>query len=252
MTAQLRACLWLLGLTVVICCVLYPLVLWGVGKAAFPEQAEGSLVLGSDGKTVVGSRLIAQAFSGEQYFQPRPSAVSYKADASGASNWGASNPQLRERIARQLGSVARYARGPKAGRPVGPDVEAWYREKPDRVSPWTKETPTSAEIRAACFEPWLRAHPDVELEPVPADMVTTSGSGLDPDITLENALYQLPDVARARANRVVPNLDAERVREKIRALIDRLASRPMAGLVGPVRILNVLELNQELDRLQLQ
>jgi K+-transporting ATPase ATPase C chain len=336
MTAHLRACVWLLVLTVVVCCVLYPLALWGIGRAAFPAQAEGSLVASPDGKTIVGSRLIAQAFSGEQYFQPRPSAVSYNAAASGASNWGASNPLLRDRVARQLGTIARHAAGPKAGQPVGPDVEEWFRETPDRVARWAQDFPTSAaawvksdpaaadyvkqwaashpdvprawrgknpdaagepapedlavdfftsfatanpgkfpavvdrqvrmvsggpDVQAAFFESWLRANPGVQLQPVPGDIVTASGSGLDPDITRENALYQLPDVARARAKRAIPNLDAlppdrqveagAGVAGKIEALIDRLASRPMAGLVGTVRIVNVLELNQELDRLQL-
>src|SRR5437763_9153501 len=102
MGPHLRACAWLLGLTVVLGAVLYPLALLGVGQAVFRDQAQGSLLTDGDGK-VVGSRLIAQPFSGDEYFQPRPSAVSYNAAASGATNWGASNPLLRGRVARQLG-----------------------------------------------------------------------------------------------------------------------------------------------------
>src|SRR5271157_4410977 len=102
MFPHLRANLWLLVLTLALCSGLYPLALWAIGKTVFPRQAEGSLLRGPDGKPV-GSRLIAQPFSGEEYFQPRPSAVSYNATASGASNWGASNPLLRDRVAQQLG-----------------------------------------------------------------------------------------------------------------------------------------------------
>src|SRR5690242_18726714 len=107
MLSHLRANLWLLSLTLLLCCVLYPLMLWVVGQILFPDQAEGSLIRGADGK-LLGSRLIAQPFSKDEYFQPRPSAVSYKADVSGASNWSASNHLLRDRVARQLGPMLNY------------------------------------------------------------------------------------------------------------------------------------------------
>src|SRR5262249_49000643 len=107
MSAHVRANLWLLLLTLAVCCVLYPLALWAVGQGVFPDRASGSLVTGADGK-VVGSRLIAQPFSDAKYFQPRPSAVSYNAAASGGSNLAASNPKLRGRVAQALGLIARY------------------------------------------------------------------------------------------------------------------------------------------------
>src|SRR5690348_8548827 len=90
MSSHLRSNLWLLGLTVVLCSVLYPLALLGVGQAVFPEQAQGSLMKDENGKDV-GSRLIAQGFKGDEYFQPRPSAAGgdgYDAMASGGSNYG--------------------------------------------------------------------------------------------------------------------------------------------------------------------
>src|SRR5689334_18241431 len=96
MLPHLRANLWLLAWTLVLCSVLYPLSLWAVGQAVFRHQAEGSLIdrsgkpAGAAG-AAVGSRLIAQPFTGDGYFQPRPSAASYNAAASGASNWGANN-----------------------------------------------------------------------------------------------------------------------------------------------------------------
>src|SRR5262249_10190502 len=127
MRDHLRACLSLLLLTVLLCSVLYPLALLGVGQAVLREKAQGSLVTDEDGK-VVGSRLIAQGFSGDEYFQPRPSAASYNAAASGASNWGANNPLLRDRVAKDLGPIVRYGpKGAKPGELVGDDIVKWFR-----------------------------------------------------------------------------------------------------------------------------
>ena len=82
--------------TFVLCAVAYPAVVWGLGQLAFPHQAEGSLIYGRD-RTVIGSELIAQPFASDRYFHPRPSAVDYKADATGGSNLGPKNPDLRTR-----------------------------------------------------------------------------------------------------------------------------------------------------------
>ena len=122
MSPHLRANLWLLLFTVALCAVLYPLILLGVGQAFFPHQAAGSLI-DAEGNPVTdpdkarGSRLIAQPFKGDEYFQPRPSAAGpngYDATASSGTNWGASNPLLRDRVARLLGPVVRY--GPNAAK----------------------------------------------------------------------------------------------------------------------------------------
>src|SRR5437773_217125 len=92
----------------------------------FPERADGSLLKEIVGK-VRASELLAQPFSHPKYFQPRPSAVSYNAQASGGSNLAASNPKLRGRIAQKLGLIARYRKdGPRTGAWVGPDVEKWF------------------------------------------------------------------------------------------------------------------------------
>src|ERR1700674_4065436 len=96
----------LLVFSVIICCVIYPCLVWAIGQVFFPFQANGSLVKGPDG-TIVGSRLIAQPFTKDEYFQPRPSAVSYAADASGPSNLGASNYALRARVAGTLGPIVK-------------------------------------------------------------------------------------------------------------------------------------------------
>jgi K+-transporting ATPase ATPase C chain len=138
MMAHLRAHLWLLVLTMLICCVASPAALLGIGQTVFREQANGSLILGTDGKPL-GSRLIAQPFTSDEFFLPRPSAVSYNAAASGATNWGASNYLLRDRVARQLGPIVKY----KNGKPVGPDVENWFQKdqfqgQPGIVAQWAQ------------------------------------------------------------------------------------------------------------------
>src|SRR6476661_2922672 len=115
MIQHLRASLWLLLFAVLICCVAYPLVLLGIGQAVFPGKANGSLVFDKSGSPI-GSRMIAQPFTADEYFHPRPSAVSYNGGASGASNWGANNPALRKRVESMLGPLLKY----KDGRPVGP------------------------------------------------------------------------------------------------------------------------------------
>lgn len=113
----------LLGLTVVICCLVYPLAVWAIGQTFFPFSANGSMVNGPDGKPV-GSLLIAQPFTKDEYFQPRPSAASYDASASTSSALFASNYMLRYRVAQRLGPIVKYKGGPKAGQLVAPDIEA--------------------------------------------------------------------------------------------------------------------------------
>lgn len=164
--SHMRANLLLVALTLLICCMLYPAILWGVGHLAFPATAEGSLITGPNGRPV-GSRLIAQAFSGDEYFQPRPSAAGYNAAAAGASNWGASNPKLRFRVARQLGPIVKYADSDRRGQPVGPHIERWFAEK-DRVADWASNNSTAAsewvksdDNTKKAVTDWAKAHPDV-------------------------------------------------------------------------------------------
>jgi K+-transporting ATPase ATPase C chain len=82
----------------------YHLLLWGVGRALFPAQAEGSLVRRGDG-TIVGSRLIAQKFERPEYFHPRPSAVDFNAASTGGSNYGPSSPDHLKLVEERLGAV---------------------------------------------------------------------------------------------------------------------------------------------------
>jgi len=333
MMRHLRANLWLLLLTVLVCCVLYPLVLWGIGQTVFPSNARGSLVDTNGQPTAseneaVGSRLIAQPFTGEEYFQPRPSAVSYNAEASGPSNWGANNYLLRDRVARQLGPIVKYRSGAKKGQLIGLDIEAWFQKdqfqgqpgivaqwakghstlatnwvKADplngeyfaawqkdnliEIAAWIKEHPGTPEpspadlavvfftsyseahpgtfpgaverktadgktakhiepvkagsdIQGTFFDMWRQEHAAADLEPVPADLVMASGSGLDPHITLKNALYQLDRVAARWAEKT--KRDQAQVRNEIEALLREKTEAPLGGLVG-TEMINVLEVN---------
>lgn len=169
--------------TMAICVAGYTAVILGFAQAVTPTTANGSLITGEDG-TVIGSRLIAQAFTSPGYVWPRPSAVDYAANGAGGSNLSPANPELTER-----------AQG------------------------------------------LIEAHGGVsDGNPIPADLVTASGAGLDPHISLEGALFQATRVAEARG--VTP--------AEVRAIIDRLAERP-GGAFTPDRIVNVLELNLALD-----
>lgn len=168
--------------SIIVCCIAYPLAVWGFARFASPEAAEGSLLRGPDG-TVIGSSLVGQVFSSPRYFWPRPSAVDYNAAAAAGSNLSPAGEKVRER-------------GLKI-----------------------------TELHGATF-----AHP------LPPDLATASGSGLDPDISLEAALFQVPRVA---AERRIPEAD-------VRALVTRLAlSNPLA----PRPRVNVLQVNLALDAL---
>jgi len=164
----------------------YPLLVTGIAGAVFPHKAAGSLIV-KDGK-VIGSELLAQSFTSDKYFHPRPSAAGngYDATASGGSNLAQSNKALVDRI---QGSIDKLAQ-----------------ENPGK--------------------------------PVPIDLVTTSGSGLDPDITPDAAEFQAPRVAKARG------LTAERVQQ----LIGQNTAGRQLGVLGEPRV-NVLELNLALDEL---
>jgi potassium-transporting ATPase KdpC subunit len=164
----------------------YPLLVTGIAGALFPRKAAGSLIL-KDGQ-VIGSELLAQSFTSDRYFHPRPSAAGngYDATSSGGSNLAQSNKTLVDRI---QGSI-------------------------DKLS---AENPG---------------------HPVPIDLVTTSGSGLDPDITPDAAFFQVPRVAKARGIR----------EDRIHELIDQHIDQRQLGILGEPRV-NVLDLNLDLDKL---
>jgi K+-transporting ATPase ATPase C chain len=165
----------------------YPLLMTGLAGLLFHDQATGSLIKLKDG-TVIGSKLIAQSFTSDRYFHPRPSAAGngYDATSSGGSNLAQSNAKLAQRI-----------QG---------DIDKLAAENPGK--------------------------------PVPIDMVTTSGSGLDPDITPDNAYFQAPRVSKARGL----------TEDAVRKLIAEHTTRRQLGFLGEPRV-NVLELNLALDQM---
>jgi K+-transporting ATPase ATPase C chain len=156
MLRYLSKSILLLVFSVVICCIVYPLAMWAIGQTIFPFQANGSMLKGPDG-TVVGSKLIAQPFTKDEYFQPRPSSPSYDASASGSSSLAPSNYALRDRVARVLGPIVQYKGGAKAGKPVAPDVEQWFQKdnfqgKPHIVAQW-------ADLHNSLASAWVGADP---------------------------------------------------------------------------------------------
>ncbi|WP_314444722.1 potassium-transporting ATPase subunit KdpC [Massilia timonae] len=187
MQSILRPALALFAALTLACGVLYPLLVTGVAQAAFPVQANGSLVE-QDGQ-VVGSRLIGQSFSAPGYFWGRPSATAPMANNGGGSsgsNQGPLNPALQEAVKGRIAA--------------------------------------------------LRALDPGNTAPVPVDLVTSSASGLDPEISVAAARYQTARVARAR------QLPAQQVG----ALVEAHTERPFLGLFGAARV-NVLALNMALD-----
>ncbi len=169
MKIYIKKSLWLLGSTVVICCLIYPLIVWAIGQTLFSFTANGSMVTGPDGKPV-GSLLIAQPFTKDEYFWPRPSAASYDASASASSTLAASNYLLRDRVARMLGPIVKYQNGPKAGQLVAPDIEAWflgdrYQSNPHLVAQWADNHNELAQSwvsadpsHAQYISDWAKAH----------------------------------------------------------------------------------------------
>jgi potassium-transporting ATPase KdpC subunit len=174
----------------VIAGIAYPLVMTGVAQLLFRNQANGSLIVRNG--QVVGSTLIAQQFTGDKYFWPRPSAGSYATVPSGASNLGPTSQALQSNVT----------------------------------------------ANAAAFRTGNKLAADA---PVPADMVFTSASGLDPHISPEAARLQITRVAAARGI----------TEDQIKALVEKFVEPPQWGIFGEPRV-NVLELNVALDELQPQ
>jgi K+-transporting ATPase ATPase C chain len=332
MSRYLTKSLLLLAFAVGICCIIYPVALLATGQILFPFQANGSLLKGPDGK-VVGSKLIAQPFTKNEYFWPRPSAAGngYDASASSSSALAPSNYALRSRVAQMLGPIVTYHGGAKAGQPVAPDIESWFakdiyqgnahiveqwanlhnstaqgwvtadpthgayveewsKAHPKVVAQFIKDNPgtpkpqasdlavlffssfseehpgafpsavsstdnsgksvttiqpvkTGSDIQSFFFDMWRQDHPDAELENLPGDYVTTSASGLDPDITLQNAEYQLDRVSSTWAT------DLKRTPVELKTEIEQILQKhslaPLGGLAGE-KLVNVLVVNLEL------
>jgi K+-transporting ATPase ATPase C chain len=197
MLRHLRPALVLLtGLTLVTG-MAYPLAMTGLAGALFPAQAQGSLVRNADG-TLVGSALIGQSFTGARYFHGRPSATVAPDPADAAKT-----------------VAAPYNAANSGGANLGPTNPALIERIKADLATLKAENPA---------------------DPVPQDLVTTSGSGLDPDVSPEAALFQVPRVARARGLS----------EDALRALVAGQVQEPSLGVVGERRV-NVLALNRALD-----
>lgn len=198
MLAQIRPAIVMIVGMTVITGLAYPLAMTGIAQAVFPYQANGSLIV-QNGK-VIGSALIGQNFIAEKYFRGRPSATT-DADPNDTTK---SVPSP-------------YNAANSAGSNLGPTSKALVDRVKDDTAKLAAENPAAA---------------------VPVDLVTTSASGLDPDITPAAALFQVPRVAKARG------LAEDRVRQLVEVhIVGRLA-----GIIGEPHA-NVLQLNLALDAL---
>jgi potassium-transporting ATPase KdpC subunit len=179
--------------------LIYPLLMTGIAQAVFPYQANGSLIE-KDGK-VIGSALIGQNFTSDKYFHGRPSATT-EPDPKDPSK-----------------SVsAPYNAANSSGSNLGPTSKALVDRVKGDAEALAKENPNT---------------------PIPSDLVTTSASGLDPDITPAGALFQVPRVAKARG---LPE-------DQVRQLVEAHTTGRTLGIIGEPHV-NVLHLNLALDAMK--
>jgi K+-transporting ATPase ATPase C chain len=174
----------------------YPLAMTGASQVVFPHQANGSLI--ERNKTVIGSELIGQNFTSEKYFHGRPSATT-DTDPNDASKT----------------VPAPYNAANSSGSNLGPTSKALVDRVKDDTAKLAAENPNA---------------------PVPVDLVTTSASGLDPDISPAAALFQVPRVAKTRGL----------AEDAVRRLVEAHIAGRLVGIIGEPHV-NVLQLNLDLD-----
>ncbi len=196
MLREIRPAILVLLLLTLITGLAYPLLMTEIAGAIFPKQAQGSLIE-RDGK-VIGSALIGQEFKDDKYFHGRPSATTAPDPADPSKT-----------------VPAPYNAANSGASNLGPTSKALNDRIKEDVDKLKAENPSQA---------------------VPLDLVTTSASGLDPDISPEGALFQVPRVAKARS---MPE-------ERVRQLVAENTAGRLGGLLGEPRV-NVLELNLALD-----
>jgi potassium-transporting ATPase KdpC subunit len=198
MSREIRPAIMVLVALTLITGLVYPLAMTGIAQVIFPYQANGSMI--SQNGHVVGSELIGQNFTSDKYFHGRPSATT------------APDPKDPTKTV-----AAPYNAANSGGSNLGPSNKALIDRVKGDIATLQKENSGT---------------------PVPIDLVTTSGSGLDSDISPEAALFQVTRIAKAR------NLPEERVRQ----LVDDNTEGRLLGFLGEPRV-NVLQLNLALDRL---
>jgi K+-transporting ATPase ATPase C chain len=196
MLKELRPALVLIVLFTIITGLIYPYAITGITQVVFPHQANGSLIT-RDG-VVIGSELMGQVFAKDEYFHGRPSATSAPDPADSTKTVDAP-----------------YNAANTGGSNLGPTSKALIERIQGDVEKLKEENPNAK---------------------IPTDLVTASGSGLDPHISPEAALFQVPRVAKAR------NMPEERVRQLVQ---DQTQGR-FLGVLGEPRV-NVLALNLALD-----
>jgi K+-transporting ATPase ATPase C chain len=199
MLKEIRPAIAMIVALAIITGLAYPLVMTGIASVLFPYQASGSLIE-KDGK-VIGSALIGQVFADDKYFHGRPSATS------------APDPKDPSKTV-----DAPYNAANSSGSNLGPTSKALIERIKGDVENLKKENPSA---------------------PVPTDLVTASGSGLDPDVSPAAALFQVPRVAKARG---LPEA-------RVRALVEGQIEGRALGFLGEPRV-NVLKLNLALDALK--
>lgn len=197
MSREIRPALVLVAALALVTGLLYPLAMTGLAWVLFPNQSRGSLI--EQNGQVVGSRLIGQLFADDKYFHGRPSATN------------APDPKDAAKTV-----DAPYNAANSMGSNLGPTNKALIDRVKATVDKLKEENPSAQ---------------------VPIDLVTTSGSGLDPHISPSAAFFQVPRVAKAR------NMPENRVLE----LVDQHVEGRTLGLLGEPRV-NVLALNMALDR----
>ena len=199
MLKEIRPAIVFIVALTIITGLIYPLAMTGIAGLVFPSEAQGSLIE-KDGK-VIGSALIGQNFTSDKYFHGRPSATT------------APDPKDASKTIE-----APYNAANSGGSNLGPTSKALAERVKAAVAKLKAENPNAA---------------------VPIDLVTTSGSGLDPDISPDAAYFQVPRVAKARGL----------AESKVRDLITGHVAGRTFGLLGEPRV-NVLELNLALDAIK--
>ena len=241
----------------VVLCGIYPLVIWAAGQLLFPHQANGSLIESSD-RRIIGSEWLGQNFTSTKYFQPRPSSAGtgYDAANSGGSNLGPTSKKLINGTTKSTAlpgkDAGTYVAGPDVvdfdgiklrvveycdangipyeliqdGQPVEPKAFKTDKGDYDQVKLITafNDDTKPLTVKAATL--------------IPGDAVTASGSGLDPHISVKNALLQVPRVARERGLS----------EDAVKAEIAKATAGPSLGILGEAGV-NVLVLNVALDKL---